>query len=172
MFQPIFLLRKHLEAALILTNPSLLNMLLAQVDNGWWEELADSSNDFSLTAAYADNKLSITAKTAQGEKNATIDVSPNAYDNNSVLAIPRGLQFSVGKAASFTNASPANAAQVKSTVTVAGQESVTVPVGTFDIYKVVMGLGGAQKQTAWYEVADPHRLIKYDNGTTQFVQVK
>ena len=40
MFQPIFLLRKHLEVALIRNNPSLPTALLAQVDNGWWEELA------------------------------------------------------------------------------------------------------------------------------------
>ncbi len=40
LFQPIFLLRKHLEAALIRNNPSLPNLLLAQVDNAWWEELA------------------------------------------------------------------------------------------------------------------------------------
>ena len=136
------------------------------------QELAGSPNDFSLTATYADSKLSITAKTAQGEKNATIDVPPDAYDNNSLLAILRGLPFSVGNAASFTNIIPTNAAQVKSTVTVADQESVKVPAGTFDTYKVVMDFGGAPKQTAWYEVADPHRLIKYDNGTTQFVLAK
>jgi hypothetical protein len=40
VFQPIFLLRKHLEAALVRNDPSLPTMLLAQVDNGWWEELA------------------------------------------------------------------------------------------------------------------------------------
>lgn len=40
VFQPIFLLRKHLEAALVRNNPSLPTMLLAQIDNGWWEELA------------------------------------------------------------------------------------------------------------------------------------
>ncbi len=136
------------------------------------QEVTGSPNDFSLTATYADNKLSITAKTAQGEKNATVDVPPDAYDNNSLLAILRGLPFSAGNAASFTNVIPANAAQVKSTVTVAGQEAVTVPAGTFDTYKVVMDFGGAAKQTVWYEAADPHRLIKYDNGTTQFVLAK
>ncbi len=136
------------------------------------QELTGSPNDFSLTATYADNKLAATAKTAQGDKNATIDIAPDAYDNNSLLAILRGLPFSEGTAAAFTNVVTANAAQVKSTATVSGQESVTVPAGTFDTYKVVMDFGGAQKQTAWYEVADPHRLIKYDNGTTQFVLVK
>ncbi len=38
--QPIFLLRKHWEGALVQNDPSLPTMLLAQVDNGWWEELA------------------------------------------------------------------------------------------------------------------------------------
>lgn len=40
VFQPIFLLRKHLEAALIRNDSSLPTLLLAQVDNAWWEELA------------------------------------------------------------------------------------------------------------------------------------
>ncbi len=39
--QPIFLLRKHWEGALVLTNPSSLTLqLIAQADNAWWEELA------------------------------------------------------------------------------------------------------------------------------------
>ena len=136
------------------------------------QELTGSPNDFSLTATYADNKLTVTAKTPQGEKNATIDVAPDSYDNNSLLTILRGLPFSAGNASSFTNVITANAAQVKSTATVAGQESVTVPAGTFDTYKVMLDFGGAQQQTMWYEVASPHRLIKYDNGTTQFVLAK
>ncbi len=136
------------------------------------QELTGSPNDFSLTATYADNKLTVTAKTAQGDKNATIAVAPDAYDNNSLLAILRGLPFGTGAAASFTNVVTANAAQVKSTAAIAGQESVSVPAGTFETYKVIMEFGGVQKQTAWYEAAEPHRLIKYDNGTTQFVLAK
>jgi hypothetical protein len=136
------------------------------------EEVTGSPNNYSLTGTYADNKLAITAKTSQGDKSITIDVPADAYDNNSLLPILRGIPFSDGYAASFTNIVPANAAQVKVTLTVPGQESVTVPAGTFDTYKVVMEFNGGQPQTAWYEVASPHRLIKYDNGTTQFVLTK
>ncbi len=136
------------------------------------EEVTGSPNDFSLTGTYANTKLAITAKTAQGEKNATVDVPLDAYDNNSLLAILRGLPFSARSVSSFTNVIPVNAAQVKSTTTISDQESVTVPAGTFDTYKVVMSFGGGQPQAAWYEVASPHRLIKYDNGTTQFVLAK
>ena len=135
-------------------------------------ELTGSPNGFSLTATYTDRQLTLTAKTAQGDKSTTIDVAPDAYDNNSLLTILRGFPFSTGTAASFTNVVTANAAQIKSTTTVAGQESVTVPAGTFDTYKVVMEFSGAPPQTSWYESADPHRLIKYDNGTNQFVLVK
>jgi hypothetical protein len=135
------------------------------------QEITGSPNDFSLTATYAANKLAITAKTAQGDKSTTIDVDADAYDNNSLLAILRGFPFGMETAASFTNVVTANAAQVKSTAAVAAQESVTVPAGTFDTYKVILGFGGTQ-QTAWYEVATPHHLIKYDNGTTQFVLTK
>ena len=40
VFQPVFLVRKHWEGAWAMSNPSLPTLLLAQVDNGWWEELA------------------------------------------------------------------------------------------------------------------------------------
>jgi hypothetical protein len=136
------------------------------------EEVTGSPDDFSLTGTYANDKLAITAKTSQGDKSTTIDVPADAYDNDSLLPILRGLPFSAGYAASFTNIIPANAAQVKVTLTVPGQETVTVPAGTFDTYKVVMEFNGGHPQTAWYEVASPHRLIKYDNGTTQFVLTK
>ena len=132
------------------------------------QELTGSPNDFSLTATYVANKLTIMVKTPQGDKTATVDIPSDAYDNNSLLAILRGFPFGTETAVSFTNVTTANAAQIKSTATVADQESVTVPAGTFDTYKVLLDFGGTQ-QTAWYEVADPHRLIKYDNGTTQFV---
>jgi len=136
------------------------------------QELTGSPNDYSLTATYAENKLTVTAKTAQGDKSTTIEVAPDAYDNDSLLAILRGLPFTVRTPATFMNVVSANATQIKSTVTISDTESVTVPAGTFNTYPVAMNFGGVQKQTVWYEVADPHRMIKYDNGTTQFVLVK
>ncbi len=39
-FQPIFLVRKQLEGALVRNDPSWPMAVLAQIDNAWWEELA------------------------------------------------------------------------------------------------------------------------------------
>lgn len=40
LLQPVFLVRKLWEGALILNDPSPGMMALAQIDNAWWEELA------------------------------------------------------------------------------------------------------------------------------------
>lgn len=38
--QPIFLMRKHLEGAIVTSSQSFGAVALAQIDNAWWEELA------------------------------------------------------------------------------------------------------------------------------------
>ncbi|MCC7353099.1 MAG: hypothetical protein IT330_05015 [Anaerolineae bacterium] len=40
LLHPPFLLRKHLEVALLMANPSLMGQMLAQVDNEFWEQMA------------------------------------------------------------------------------------------------------------------------------------
>ena len=130
-----------------------------------------SPNAFSLTTQYQDGKLVITAKTAEGDKNATVDVAADAVDNDSLLMILRGLPLKEGFSTSLNIAIGASAAQVKGTVNVTGKEPVTVPAGTFETYKIELDFGG-QKQGAWYDVAAPHTMIQYDNGATKFVLTK
>jgi hypothetical protein len=134
-------------------------------------EVSGSPSDYTLTSTYQDGKLSITAKTAQGDKNASIDVPTDAIDNDSLLMVLRGAPLAEGYSASFTVIVSANALQVQSTAVVSATESVTVPAGTFQTYKVDFNFSGTQ-QTAWYEVAAPHRLIQYANGATRLELVK
>lgn len=136
------------------------------------KQVTGSPNDFSLTATYQSGKLTVAAQTAQGDKNATVDVAVDAIENDSVLMALRGAPLTESYSAVFPIVVSANAAQIKTTVTVTGKESISVPAGSFETYKVEMTFGGAQKQTLWYEVAAPHRLIQYDNGATKFVLAK
>lgn len=133
--------------------------------------ISGTANDFSIQSEYKDGKLMVNAKTANGDKSAAVDVAADALDNDSVLIALRAIPFGNGFSSSFQTVVGANAAQVKTTLTVAGQESVTVPKGTFDTYKVELSFAGT-KQTVWYEAAAPHRMIQYDNGTTRFVLTK
>ena len=135
-------------------------------------ELSGTPNAFTLTSEYRDGKLSVKAKTADGEKSATGDIAVDAIDNDSALMVLRNLPLGDGFSVPFNNAVASGAAQVQATLTVTGRETVSVPAGTFETYKVQLSFGGGQPQMVWYEVAAPHRMIQYDNGSTKFVLIK
>ncbi len=136
------------------------------------QQVTGSPNDFSLVTTYLSNTLTIKATTVQGEKDFTIDVAPDSIDNDSVLMVVRAFPLAAGSTTSFDIVVGASAQQVKSTVTVVSQETLTVPAGTFETYKVTLGFGSGSGQTIWYEVAAPHRMIQYDNGSNKFVLAK
>lgn len=133
------------------------------------QQVVGSPNDYSLATTYQNNTLTIKATTAQGEKDFTIDVAPGAIDNDSLLMVLRAVPFAEGYSASINIVVATTALQVPSTLTVAGKETVVVPAGSFEVYKVTLDFGSGAGQTVWYEVAAPHRLIQYDNGQTKFV---
>ena len=136
------------------------------------QQVTGSKNDYSLATTYAGSALTIKATTAQGDKNLTIQVAPNAIDNDSVLMALRGIPFADGYTAPLNIVVAATALQVPSTLTVAARETLTVPAGTFETYKVALDFGSGSGQTAWFEVAAPHRMIQYANGGEKFVLAK
>ena len=62
---------------------------------------------------------------------------------------------------------------IETTLSVAGTESVTVPAGTFQAYRVEV-TGGPTPVTYWVEQAAPHRLLKLQPAGTplEVVRVK
>jgi hypothetical protein len=42
-------------------------------------------------------------------------------------------------------------------------EKVTVPAGEFEAYRLLFRTGRAVR-TAWIEAAEPHRVLRWDNG--------
>ena len=115
----------------------------------------------TVDTSYSGNKLSIKAKTAEGDKGAEIDVPADAYDNDAALAFWRSLPYADGYKVSHTNVTAANA--LKTPV-----EKVTVPAGEFEAWKVQLE-AAQQKQSLWYATRAPNHLVKYDNGSTVFV---
>jgi hypothetical protein len=136
------------------------------------QQVTGSQKDFSLVTTYQNNTLTIKATTAQGEKDFTIGVAPDSIDNDSVLMTLRAFPLADGYTTSFNTVVGASALQINSTLSVVGKETITVPAGTFETYKVTLGFGSGSNQTTWYEVAAPHRLIQYDNGQNKFVLAK
>ncbi len=161
-----YLIGKVTQHIISIVDPQRLNPISGE------QQITGSQNDFSLVTSYQNNVLTIKATTAQGEKDFTISVAPDSIDNDSVLMALRAFPLADGYTTSFNTVVGASALQIKSTLTVAGKETITVPAGTFETYKVTLGFGSGSDQITWYEVAAPHRLIQYDNGQNKFVLAK
>ena len=134
-------------------------------------EIIGTANDFSLASTYDNGKLTINAKTKDGDKAATINVPVEAIDNDSALMIFRGIPWAEGWEATFTNVVAANATQTKIGLKVVGKETVELPKGSVETWHLLMTVGQTT-QDFWYGVESPHYLIKYNNGATVFTRVQ
>lgn len=127
--------------------------------------------DAKVDTTYQGGKLDIKAVVNGENKSASIDVPANAIDNDQLLMTLRALQFADGYEGKCVIVVGQSAAKVDTTVRVKGKESVTVPAGSYDAWKVELDFGQA-KQYAWYQTDAAHNLVQYDNGTTKAVLSK
>jgi hypothetical protein len=128
-------------------------------------------NDIQLTSVYSAGKVDIAATVNGSKKSASVDVPANTLDNDQLLMTLRALPFSEGYKVTYIILNTMSATKTNGVFTVQPQETVNVPAGSFNTWKVEMNFGQTTQQ-AWYAVDSPHQLIKYDNGTTQMVLSK
>ncbi len=126
--------------------------------------------DSSISATFSDKKAHVKAKLPAGLQEATIDVPPVIFHNDSLLLSLMSMDMKDHKTITFKHYNPSNSVVADFTISVVGQEKVTVPAGTFDTYHLKLDyLDGKVIQNAWYDKSTPHKLIKYTNnpsGTT------
>ena len=109
-----------------------------------------------------------------GLKTVTVDttIAPGVMDDNMIGAVVPGLRWTPN--AMFTvNAFDASAGRVRPlTLQVTGTESVTVPAGTFQAYRVE--LSGQPPLAMFVTTTAPHRVIKLMpvGAPVEFVLVK
>jgi hypothetical protein len=110
-----------------------------------------------------------------GAKAVTVDttVAPGVLDDSFISALVPGLKWT--PTAKFTvSAFGGSANAVKQvTMTVAGTETITVPAGTFPVYRVEM-TGQEAPITFYVTTAEPHRTVKmaFTGAPVEFVLVK
>ncbi len=102
---------------------------------------------------------------------AELPLRPNAYDNESSFWLWRSLPLAEGYATRYASVNVYERNQTTVDLTVVGSTEVTVPAGTFEVWRLLVVAGRASR-TAWIEVAPPHRLVQWDNGVSfmQFVR--
>ncbi|HQW50534.1 MAG TPA: DUF3108 domain-containing protein, partial [Tepidiformaceae bacterium] len=84
---------------------------------------------------------------------------PGYYDDESLLWLVRGIPLEEGYEASYENVSAATGQTFTVDVRVEGMETVKVPAGDFQAWKVRI-TAAAATQYAWVEAEGAHRLVK------------
>ncbi len=122
-------------------------------------------------ADYGPMRLTLTTTPAEGEAATKTYPRPeHPIDNDQSLQIHRALPLAEGYATRYTDVIPTTSLMASTLVRVTGVETVTVPAGTFEAWRVAMTAGGSTHD-AWYTVEPPHLMVKYHNRNagSQFV---
>ncbi len=130
-----------------------------------------------VDVAYANGRAkgSGTSPGPTGLKAITVDttIAPGVLDDNMISALVPGLRWAPN--AKFgVNAFDASTGTIKQlAMSVAGTESVTVPAGTFPVYRIELA-GSTPPMTFYVTTATPHRIVKMAMVGTplEFVLVK
>jgi hypothetical protein len=104
------------------------------------------------TAKYGDTSATIT--TAGRQDPFTLDFTPPAFDNEQACELFRRLPLEVGFKKTITIVTSLGGSVIPLGLEVTGKETITVPAGTFECYKMNLSIG----QT-FYVSTDEHRYV-------------
>jgi zinc protease len=122
---------------------------------------------------YAEGRVKGTAMAPQPNApptSLTIDttVVAGTIDDNALAVLIPALALEVGKTFALNMFTSGRATSVAVTVKVGAAESVTVPAGTFDAYRIDVA-GGQQPLTLWVTTSTPRRVVKLAPAGTPIV---
>ena len=101
-----------------------------------------------------------------------LNVPEHAYDTGASLFLWRTIPMQVDYRAAYRSMATAlvgKSQENRVTLRVLRQETVEVPAGTFQAWRVEIRAPGGVRQTAWYAADSARRLLKYDNGQNTFL---
>jgi hypothetical protein len=106
----------------------------------------------------------------QGDKQSGLSVPEHAYDNDTSLFLWRTIPFAEGYKASYITIITNRRSRQKVTLEVTGKETVRVPAGEFQAWRLEIKTTNA-KQVAWYADTPARPLVRYDNDRGLFFEL-
>ena len=120
--------------------------------------------------AYGDAAASVVQRSEADERRDDISVPTRSYDSWTDVFLWRTIDFRDGYEASYADVLSATLARpqvISQTVRVKGKETVKVPAGSFEAWRVeIRSADGSQE--AWYADSATRPLVRYDNGSLVF----
>src|SRR5690606_13037452 len=95
----------------------------------------------------------------------TLELREHYYDNESSLWLWRSIDLTEEYDANYVSVNPMEASRQTVNLRVPQTEMVTVPAGEFEAFRLLFRNGRAVR-TAWVEAAPPHRILRWDNGSS------
>jgi hypothetical protein len=89
------------------------------------------------------------------------------YDNESSLWLWRTLAFAEEYDERYVSVNPVELSQTTVNVRIPMRQTVEVPAGTFETWRILVRTGRAVR-TAWINVEPPHQVVQWDNGEVIF----
>lgn len=125
----------------------------------------EKPTSFEWTYRADGDHASVTAVEVQGDRRTerTVSLRDHFYDNESSLWLWRSIVFAEGYDEHYVSVNPIERTQQTVNLRVPQRESITVPAGTFETWRILLRNGRAVR-TAWINVQAPHQVVQWDNG--------
>jgi len=119
---------------------------------------------------YDASRVTVVQEDEDDERTDTIDIPKTSYDTWTDLFLWRTLDFKEGYEVKYEAAVTADFTKpdvISIVLKVTGLETVTVPAGTFEAWRLEIRSGG-RTQKAWIANDDERTLVRYDNTELVF----
>lgn len=117
-----------------------------------------------VNAVYTGGQVDMELTTAQDVKTTYREnVVSDVRDYRTLMQLARALPLQEAYATQVNSYLPVTNLQERFTIAVTGTETVSVPAGTYETYRVRFSTGETESE-AWIGVAAPHILVKFIEG--------
>jgi hypothetical protein len=131
--------------------------------------------EYTISSEFQEGKVNVKAELPTGTQNATVELTEPVYHNDALLLSLMAMELEPGAHIKFTHYNPSNSQTANYDITVLNEETVNVPAGEFQTYKLKLDYSdGLSVHYAWYQKDTPHKMIKYNNTdantTAKFIE--
>jgi hypothetical protein len=116
-----------------------------------------------------DGELRLIAREIEGDAvdERDLRVRDHHYDNETALWLWRAIRFAEEFDEHYVSVNPIEPSQATVNLRVPQLESIEVPAGEFDAWRIIVRTGRAVR-TAWINADPPHEVLRWDNGEVIF----